>query len=270
MARLILLVDDDVLGPSNLLSISNHDNSYLVDIGIRKIIATPVRVWIKVKRYLTSLIRWQGGGQLECLLIKVNGRMGLVKHALKYGQGVTIKMKLWVRVALVMMGKTTIKNISKAPVVMDVQLGISGMQTLGRKNGASLMNELSTQDVGIRATTIIDGMIGFLANRSHGKGVVVKKDALAKGSTNWIVASEKVEKVMWNLLKLGKNDFALITTHAKERIVDGGVSKSFSFPMKGMAERAFNIHPSKAVNLPSRVKGLATDGKMWKIKNIIK
>src|SRR6266852_591506 len=172
MARLILLVDDDVLGSSNLLSITNHDDSYLVDIGIRKIIATPVRVWIKVKRYLTSLIRWQGGGQLECLLIKVNGRMGLVKHALKYGQGVTIKMKLWVRVALVMMGKMTIKNISKAPVVMDVQLGISRMQTLRRKNGASLVDKLSTQNVRIRAMAIIDRRISFLANRSHNKRVV--------------------------------------------------------------------------------------------------
>src|SRR6266852_6258007 len=147
MARLILLVDDDVLRPSNLLSITNHDDSYLVDIGIRKIVATPVRIWIKVKRYLTSLIRWQGGGQLECLLIKVNSRIGLVKHALKYGQGVTIKMKLWIRVALVMMDNTMIKNISKAPVVMDVQLGISRMQTLGRKNGASLVDKLFTQDV---------------------------------------------------------------------------------------------------------------------------
>src|SRR5260370_5400279 len=185
MARLILLVDDNVLRPSNLLSITNHNDSYLIDIGIRKIVATPVRIWIKVKRYLTALIRWQGGGQLECLLIKVNSRMGLVKHALKYGQGVTIKMKLWIRVALIMMGDTTIKSISKANVVMDVQLGISRGQTLRRKNGASLMDELSTQDVGIRTTTITDRRIGFLANRSHGKRVVVKKGTLPKVSSSW-------------------------------------------------------------------------------------
>src|SRR5712691_1541810 len=147
IARLVLLVDNDVLGSSNLLSITNHNNSNLINIRIRKIVATPVRIWIKVKRDLTTLIRWQGAGQLECLLIKVNSRMGLVKHALKYGQGVTIKMKLWIRVALVMMGNMTIKNISKASVVVDVQLGISRMQTLGRKNGASLVDKLSTQDV---------------------------------------------------------------------------------------------------------------------------
>jgi hypothetical protein len=32
--------------------------------------------------------------------------------------------------------------------------------------------------------------------------------------------------------------------------------------MKGMTERTFNDHPSKAVNLPSRVKGSASDRKM--------
>src|SRR6266849_7132110 len=167
MARLILLVDDDVLRSSDPLFITKHDDSNLICIGIGKVVATRVRIWIKVKRDLTTLIRWQCAGQLECLLIKVNSRMGLVKHALKYGQGVTIKVKLWIRVALIMMGNTMIKNICKAPVVMDVELGISRMQTLGRKNRASLVNELSTQDIGIRTTTVVDGRISFLANRSH-------------------------------------------------------------------------------------------------------
>ena len=51
------------------------------------------------------------------------------------------------------------------------------------------------------------------------------------------------------MLKIRKTDFALIATHAKLRIVDSGVSKGFSFIIKGMARRAFNIHPSKAVNV---------------------
>ena len=236
MSRVILPINDDVLRPSNPLSITNDNDSYLIDIGVRKIVATPVSSWIKVKRYLTLPIRRQGGGQLECLLIKMNSRMGLVKHALKYTQGCAIKMKLTIRVELSMMGNTMLKSIKKADVVIDVQLGICRMQILGRKNRASLMNELSTQDIGVRATTLIDSMISCLANRSHGQRIVVIKDMLAKVRTKLIVASEKVEEVIWNLLKPGKIDLALIATHTKLDIVVGGARKSFSFPMKGITE----------------------------------
>src|SRR6266852_9915981 len=82
--------------------------------------------------------------------------------------------------------------------------------------------------------TTIDRRIDCLANRSHGQGVVVKKDLTAKSKTNSISVSEKVEKVIWNLLKLGNNDFALITTHAKLDISNGRARKGFSFPMKDM------------------------------------
>ena len=65
-------------------------------------------------------------------------------------------------------------------------------------------------------------------------------------------------------MKIRKTDFALIATHAKLGIVDSGVSKGFSFPMKGMARRAFNIHPSKAVNLPSKIKRMVSNRKkIW-------
>jgi hypothetical protein len=37
-----------------------------------------------------------------------------------------------------------------------------------------------------------------------------------------------------------------------------------------MAGRAFNVHPSKAVNLPSRIKGTVGNRKLWKIKDMIK
>ena len=134
MARLILLIDDNVLGPSDPLSITDDDDGYLIDIGLREVVTTRIRVWIKVKRDSTLLIVWQGGGQLKGLLIKVNSRMGLVKHALKDGQGVTIKTMLFISDALVMLGDTTIKSINKAPVVVDVELGISRKQTLRRNN----------------------------------------------------------------------------------------------------------------------------------------
>jgi hypothetical protein len=52
--------------------------------------------------------------------------------------------------------------------------------------------------------------------------------------TTWILASEKTIKILWNLLKLGKLNFALITTHAKLGINMRGDRKSFSSPMKGI------------------------------------
>ena len=76
--------------------------------------------------------------------------------------------------------------------------------------------------------------------------------------------SEKVEKIIGNMLKIRKSGFALIAIHAKLRIVDSGVSKGFSFPMKGMAKMAFNIHSSKIVNLPSKIKRMVSNRKkIW-------
>jgi hypothetical protein len=49
MMRLIRSINDDVLRPSNLLSITNHNNSYPINNFFRQIVATPVRILIKVK-----------------------------------------------------------------------------------------------------------------------------------------------------------------------------------------------------------------------------
>jgi len=80
---LILPVNDDVLWPRKLVSITNNNNSDLIDSGIREIVAMPVTVLIKVKRDLITLFRRHKGSHLICLLIKVNSRMRLMKDALK-------------------------------------------------------------------------------------------------------------------------------------------------------------------------------------------
>ena len=59
---------------------------------------------------------------------------------------------------------------------------------------------------------------------------------------------------MWNVVKWGKVNLALIATHAKSGVVDCRVGKGFSSPMKGMARRTLNVHLPKGVNLPSRIK----------------
>ena len=84
-----------------------------------------------------------------------------------------------------------------------------------------------------------------------------------------MVTRQKTIEIPWNCFKKGENDFALITTHAKLGIINGGGSKGLSFPMKGVTERAFNVHPSKAVNLPCRVKVSASNW-LLQINNMIK
>jgi hypothetical protein len=45
----ILPIHNDILRASDSLSITNNNNSYLPDSGIRKIIASPVAILIKVE-----------------------------------------------------------------------------------------------------------------------------------------------------------------------------------------------------------------------------
>jgi hypothetical protein len=52
----------------------------------------------------------------------------------------------------------------------------------------------------------------------------------------------------------------LIATHAKLGIDVRRVRKGLSSPMKGMARRTLNIHLAKVMNLPSRIKGKASNG----------
>jgi hypothetical protein len=254
----ILSVDDDVLRASRPLSIANDNYSNLIYCGIRKVVAPVVTVLIKVKRYCELLIRRHGNGHLKGLSVKGNSRMDLIKDALKQIQGCGIKGILLI--VLIMPSQAMLKSII---CVMNVELGICERSILERKDRASIMDELSTQDIGVRATTtLIDRRDSCFANRSHSQGIVVKKDALVKGRTNWIIADEEIVEIMWDVMKRRKRDSALIATHAK---LESGVRRGregFSFPMKSMARKAFNIHFSKAVNLPSRIKRTACNGKL--------
>jgi len=145
--------------------------------------------------------------------------------------------------------------------VMNVKLGISEIPILKGKNRASLMNELPPQAVGIRpSTTLVDIGLRTLANRSKSQRVVVKEDVAVKSMTGRIIASEKIKKLIWNFLKSGKGDLALIATHAKLGIDIRRVRKGLSCPMKGMARRTLNVHLTKIMDLPSRVKGKASNG----------
>jgi len=76
-------INNDVLGPSKPLSITNDNNSYLIHSGFRKVVTPSVTVLIKVMRDPALLIRSHNGGQLKSLLIKMDSRVNLMKNALK-------------------------------------------------------------------------------------------------------------------------------------------------------------------------------------------
>ena len=121
-------------------------------------------------------------------------------------------------------------TINQCHECTDVQLRVCEIAALKRKDRASLMNELATQNIGVRATTtLIDCRIGCFANKSHGQRVVVKKDVLIKVRCQRIVVSKKMIKSMWNVPKGRESDLALIITHAKLGIDVREVEKSFSF-----------------------------------------
>ena len=121
----------------------------------------------------------QDGRCKACLVIKVDCRMGGVKHALKQTQGRTVKKADVILPLSKMLGNAMIHSIIS---VMDVKLGVAGIFAWPWKNGASFMNELSTQDIRVRAaTTLVDSTINYFAHRSHRQRVVVKKDVLVKG-----------------------------------------------------------------------------------------
>ena len=82
-------------------------------------------------------------------------------------------------------------------------------------------------------------------------------------SGNYDQGSKKVHKFLRGRLKWGEGDLALITAHAKLGVDNGGAGKRLSLPMKGMAKRTLNIHFPKTLDLPSRVKWLASNGNGW-------
>jgi hypothetical protein len=183
----IFHIDNDVLRASRTISITNDNSSNVIHCG-RKVVATSITVLIKVKRYCEALIRIHVDSQLKCLSVKLNGRMGLMKDSLKLIQYDTIKRVVGATSAL--SSQTMLKSII---CVMNVELGIYEITALQRKNRASLMNELPTQDKGVRtSTTSIDRRSRCFANRSHGQRIVVKKDKLVKVRGKWTFMSEEV------------------------------------------------------------------------------
>ena len=90
-AMVVLPIHNDVLRTIDLLSITNDNDSNLMHSGFRKVVAPSIRILIKVKRDGELLIRGHVNGPLKSLLIKANGRVRLMKNALKQVQSLSIE-----------------------------------------------------------------------------------------------------------------------------------------------------------------------------------
>jgi hypothetical protein len=76
--RVVLSINNNILGASWVLSITNKHDSNLPYSVLRKIVDSSVSPWIKVKGDRKLLIRGHVPGYLQCLLIKGNSRMMLM------------------------------------------------------------------------------------------------------------------------------------------------------------------------------------------------
>src|SRR6266850_3644006 len=104
------------------------------------------------------------------------------------------------------------------------------------------MNKLFMKSKGVRATTIIKGVIHISSNRCKGQCLIIVMDVIAKANSFGIPKSEKLIKLLRNGIKIGRLDFALITAHAKLGVYFREVGEMLIQPKKGTTESTLNIH----------------------------
>jgi len=76
--RAILVMKNDVLRVPDLITITWENDCYLIDRGIRDIIAPSVTILIKVESNCTVLFWCQMGSQFMCLSVELNSRMSTI------------------------------------------------------------------------------------------------------------------------------------------------------------------------------------------------
>ena len=120
---------------------------------------------------------------------------------------------------------------------------------------------MELEDIGTDAIidclfTVIDRLINLATDRCHGKGIVVSANVITKRLADVILSSEQLEKLRRHRVERWQNYFSTEATHAKPGISVGGCCQMLSHPMKGMAVRTLNIHPSQIMDWPKRTKRL--------------
>jgi hypothetical protein len=80
----IKAIQDDVLRPPNLVSITWQDDCNLPDSSIRGLVVPPVTTRVKVESDATLLLIRHVLGQLKSLLVEANSRMGAPEHVLQF------------------------------------------------------------------------------------------------------------------------------------------------------------------------------------------
>jgi hypothetical protein len=102
--------------------------------------------------------------------------------------------------------------------------------------------------------TIIDRLIDFATDRSHGQSIVVSADMITKRLANVILSSEQLEKLRGDCMERWQDNLSTEAAHAKFGVPIGGCCQMFSHPVQSMAFRTLNIHPSQIMDWPIRTK----------------
>ena len=112
----MIAIEDNVLRASCLISITWKNDSNLPDSGIREIITMPVTSSSKVKGDTTLLFWRDGPGQLMCLFVELDSRMGAPEHILQCTQSDRVQIGVPGTCSAVIIGLLSI---------IDVELGKS-------------------------------------------------------------------------------------------------------------------------------------------------
>ena len=212
-----------------------------------------VAVLIKAQSDLALLFWRHVPGELMGLLVHLDSRMVTVEHVLKGDHSMMIEL------GVPSVGHPKVDSISW---IIDVELSIDWGLPLRWKKGSALMGKLAMQPKDIGTFTVIDRLIHFVTDRSHGKGVVVGADVFPELFCNWILSSKQLHKLRWRRMERRQGDLSAEAAHAKPGTKVGGSCEMFSHPMQSMAAWALNIHSSEKVNRPIEVEWLVCRGQM--------
>src|SRR5882757_4124829 len=178
--RPISAVQNDVADPLWLVTITWKDDSNLIGSSSREVVAATVTVLVKAQSDLALLFQRHVPSKLMGLLVHLDSRMVTVEHVLKGDHSVMIEL------GVPSIGHPKVDSISW---IINVELSVDWGLPLWWKKRFALMGKLAMQPKDIGTFTIIDRLVHFATNRSHGKSVVVGTDVFPELFCNWILSS---------------------------------------------------------------------------------
>jgi hypothetical protein len=221
-SRAISAVENDVMDPLWLVTITGKDDSDLIGGSGREVVAAMVTALIEAQSDLALLLWRHVPGELMSLFVHLDGRVMAMEHILKGDHSVMIKL------SVPPVGHLKVDSISW---VIDVQLSKDWRLPLRWKKRTALVGKLAMQPEDVGTFTIIDRFIHLATNRSHSKSVVVVVDAFSEILWDWILRSEELHKLRWRGMERRQSDLPTEAAHAKLGVKIGGLCETFGHPM---------------------------------------